>query len=73
MVVLVGGPGVLWEGAFEVEALAGSHVVEVLGHWAVGVALDEEVEVAACFWSCEYAEGEGLMGIGRVPSSLTGV
>lgn len=46
LVVLVGGPGVLGDGALEVESLTGTHVVHVLGHGAVGVALDDEVDVS---------------------------
>lgn len=46
VVVLVGLPGVLGDGALHLERLAGGHVVHVLGHDATGVALDDEVEVA---------------------------
>lgn len=46
VVVLVGLPGVLGDGALHLERLAGGHVVHVLGHDAAGVALDDEVEVA---------------------------
>lgn len=47
VVVLVGRPGVFGDGAFEVEALRRVHAVEVFGHGPVGVAFDDEVEVAA--------------------------
>ena len=41
MGVLVGSPGVLGDGAFEVKSLTWGHVVYVLGHWTVRVFLDE--------------------------------
>lgn len=47
VVVLVLGPGVLGERALDVQALANSHVVEVVAHGAIGVALDQEIHVAA--------------------------
>jgi len=46
MVVLVGGPGVFGQRALEVEALAGRQFVDMGGHGAVGVLLDEEIHVA---------------------------
>ena len=46
VVVLVLLPGVLGDGALHVEPLSGLHVVEVLGHGAARVLLDDEVEVA---------------------------
>lgn len=46
VVVLVGLPRVLRDGALHLELLADSHVVHVLRHNATGVLLDNEVEVA---------------------------
>lgn len=46
VVVLVGLPGVLGEGALEGKALVDVHRVEVLGHGAIGIGLDHELEVA---------------------------
>ena len=47
MGVVVGVVGVFGDGAFEGEALRGFHVVEVGGHGAVGVFLNDEVNVSA--------------------------
>lgn len=46
MLVLVGLPGVFGDRSFELQALVDVHAVQVLGHGAVGVDLDYEVEVA---------------------------
>lgn len=46
VVVLVLLPGVLGQGALEVESLARSHVVQVCAHGAVRVLLDKQVEEA---------------------------
>jgi len=50
VLVLVRLPSVFWNGALHVEALAGYHLVHVLGHWSAGVFLDDEVEVADSIW-----------------------
>lgn len=46
VLVLVGGPLVLGDGALDVQPLPGLEVVHVRGHGAVGVRLDEEVDGA---------------------------
>lgn len=46
VVMLVGLPGVLGEGALERQALVDVHGVQVLGHGAARVGLDHELEVA---------------------------
>lgn len=46
VVVLVGLPRVLGNGALHLKRLAGSHAVHVLGHDAARVLLDDEVDVA---------------------------
>ena len=46
VIVLVGRPGVLGDRALKVEALTGVHVVELVRHGSVGVALDNEVNVS---------------------------
>ena len=50
MVVLVGGPGVFRDGAFEGEELARLHAVDVFRHGAVGIHFDKEVEEAFVAW-----------------------
>lgn len=50
VVVLVGLPGVLGDGALHVESLTGLHVVHVLRHGTARVSLDDEVEVAGLVW-----------------------
>lgn len=50
VLVLVGFPGVLGNGSLHVEPLAGIHVVQVLGHGAVGITLYEKVDVAWRVW-----------------------
>jgi len=52
VLVLVGVPCVLGDGALELDALAGLDVVQVRGHGAVGVFLDEEREVASLVCTC---------------------
>ena len=47
MGVFVGSPGVFGDGAFDVEGVAGFKRVDVLGHGAVGVFFDDEIEEAA--------------------------
>ena len=47
VVVLVGRPGVFGDRAFEVETLRRFHRVDMLGHRAVRVALNDKVDVAA--------------------------
>lgn len=47
VVMFVFFDGVFRDGSFDVEALTGRHFVEMLGHGAVGVLLDDEVHVAA--------------------------
>ena len=39
--MLVRGPWIFRNRAFEVKALARRHVVYVLGHWAIRIAFDE--------------------------------
>ena len=46
VVVLVGLPRVLGNGALHLKGLSGSHAVHVLGHDAARVPLDDEVDVA---------------------------
>lgn len=46
--VLVGFPGVLGERSLEVEALADVHAIQVRRHGAIGIALDNEVQVSRC-------------------------
>lgn len=40
VVMLVGGPGVLRNRALDVKALVGLHVVEMGGHWSIGIFLN---------------------------------
>lgn len=47
VVVFVRRPGIFWDWAFDVEGVAGFEGVDVLGHGAVGVLFDDEVEEAA--------------------------
>ena len=42
--------GVLWNGAFKGEALRRFHIVEVGGHRAVGVFLDDKIDEATGVW-----------------------
>lgn len=46
VLVLVGLPGVLGKRTFEVHALANAQAVEVFGHGAIGIFLDNELEEA---------------------------
>lgn len=44
--VLIGLPGILWNWALEVQALPYVHAVQMLGHWAIRIALHDEIQVA---------------------------
>lgn len=50
VVMLVGFPGVLGEGALEVKLVVDLQAVEVLGHGSVGVGLDDQFKVAGLIW-----------------------
>lgn len=52
--MLVGGPGVFWDGAFNEEFVADFHVVDVCGHGAVGVVFDYEGQVAFLICSIKH-------------------
>lgn len=54
VVVLVGLPGVLGDGALEVELVVDLQAVDVLGHRTVGVGLDDELEVAGLVCGVRY-------------------
>lgn len=72
VVVLVGLPGVLDNRSLERQALVDIHGVQVLGHGAAGVSLDDELEVAGDI--CHVLAVENQVGsILILPSSLVGV
>ena len=50
MGMFVSGPRVFGDGSFEREQLSWRHAVDVLGHGAIRVNLDEEVHEAALIW-----------------------
>lgn len=45
VVMLVGGPRVLWDWALNIETLVGLHIVQMGGHWSIGVFLNQESKV----------------------------
>jgi hypothetical protein len=60
VVVLVCRPRVFGNWTFEVEALAGCHAVHVLGHGAVGIAFDHQIEVASFICTDRSAVMQGM-------------
>lgn len=48
VIMFIGRPWVFGYWTFEVQALRRFHAVEVLGHWAIGVSLDDEVDMSSC-------------------------
>lgn len=80
VVMLVLGPGVLGQRALEVKALTRNEVVDVSAHGAVGIFLDQQINVALLSYikksralACHDCHVGRRWGVSVIPSSLMGV